>query len=83
MNFRNQRIIIYGIGTLLVLLWAVFKVLPYFVAMIMVSGTLSIALILEAGEAHIQHRVKEYNTKMILAVLIVVLCTLLIMFEYS
>lgn len=83
MDFRYQRIIFYGIGTLFIALWALFGVLSYFMAMIMASGCLSIALILEAKEAHIFHREKEYHIKNLLSVLIVILCTVLIMFEYS
>ena len=83
MDFRTQRIIFYGIGTMFIALWAVFGVLSYFVAMIMASGCLSIALILEAKEAHIHHRDLQYYIKMALSILIVILCIVLIMFEYS
>lgn len=83
MDFRTQRIIIYGIGTMFILAWAIFGILSYFIAMIMASGTLSIALILEAKEAHIYHQEKIYYFKMFCSVLLVVLCTLLIIFEYA
>ena len=83
MDFRTQRIILYGIGTLFIVSWAIFGILPYFVALIMASGTLSIALILEAKQAHIYHSEKEYYIKMTLAILIVVLCLFLIVFEYA
>ena len=83
MDFRTQRIIIYGIGTMFILAWAVFGILSYFVSMIMASGTLAIALILEAKEAHIYHMDKIYYFKMFCSLLLVVLCTVLIVFEYT
>lgn len=83
MDYRMRRIIIYGIGSLIVGLWAIFRIIPYFLAMLMTAIVLSIALIMEAEHARIHHEDKKHHFKMFLALSIVVLCTLLIIFEYS
>lgn len=83
MNFRARRIIMYGIGSLIVSLWAVFHVLTYFLSMIMCSVILAITLIMEAEYARIHHDDKTHHKKMGIALLIIILCTILILFEYS
>lgn len=81
MDFKMQRVIIYGIGTFFVFLWAVLNVIPYFMAMIMASEAYAIALVLEAREAHIHHDEKTYYRKMLWAALIIALSFVLIVFK--
>ena len=83
MDYRMRRIIIYGIGSIVVALWAVFHVIPYFLAMLMTAVVLAIALVMEAEHARIHHEDKKHHYKMFLAWGIIILCTILIIFEYS
>lgn len=70
---KVKRAIAYGIGVIIVVAWAIFRIIPYFYAMLLTTGILIFCLLLESEIAIQENNKKEANKKRFLGTFLFVL----------
>ncbi|NBK97176.1 MAG: hypothetical protein EOM50_04040 [Erysipelotrichia bacterium] len=71
-DFLIKRIIIYGTGVLCICAWAVFRIIPYNIAMYLATASFIYCMFIEAKQDRSDNKIKSASKKMGLCVFLTI-----------
>lgn len=76
-----RRIYAYGLGVIFIAAWALFRFIPYDIAMMLASAVLVYCLLLEAKHMDKGFKIKQFS-KLIIAILLCIGIVLLVLMKF-
>lgn len=71
-DFLLKRIIIYGMGVICVCAWAIFRIIPYNIAMYLATAIFAYSMFTEAKQDKAENRSKNATKKMGLCIFLII-----------
>lgn len=71
-DFLLKRIIIYGMGVICVCSWAIFRIIPYNIAMYLATAIFAYSMFIESKQAKLENRNKNATKKMGLCIFLII-----------